>query len=148
MSTEPESPASYYSLLYASTLVIDLHGEGRHQKISNFLARINRRNLLAGLTGLLVFSDARLLHALEGERAAVQAFFQRVLQDQRHVDAHLLAAQFSTTRRFDQCGVHYVGQNPGLKSCLAAHGVTPPARGKMLDFMVELALENAALTGA
>jgi hypothetical protein len=43
-----------------------------------------RNNMLAGITGMLLYKDGNFLQVLEGEKSAVKALFEKVSRDPRH----------------------------------------------------------------
>jgi hypothetical protein len=128
---------SFYNLLYASNVQIGTHFDD-----------VFPGDQQAGMTGLLVFSDDRVVQTLEGERGAVQAMFQRIQLDKRHTHVQLLAAQFSTARRFKHNHTMYVGNDAALRQRFGQTETAKLTDSTLCDFMMQLAHADAATESA
>jgi len=83
-------------LIYLSELV------GRDEtSLGPILSASVRRNTADDITGMLLYSQGTFLQVLEGEEAAVQATYQRIVQDRRHHNTVLLSNETITQRQFD-----------------------------------------------
>lgn len=82
-------------LIYLSELV------GRDEtSLGPILSASVRRNTAADITGMLLYSQGTFLQVLEGEEAAVEATYQRIVQDRRHHNAVLLSSEPIAQRQF------------------------------------------------
>jgi hypothetical protein len=68
--------------------------------IKDILGASQRNNLLAGVTGSLCLNNGIFLQQLEGDRAAVNALYHRLLKDIRHRDTAVLDFCEIPHRRF------------------------------------------------
>lgn len=66
----------------------------------NLLNKARQKNLSLGVTGLLLYKDGDFIQLLEGERDAVKALYQTILQDRRHRGATLILEEEAETRLF------------------------------------------------
>lgn len=69
-----------YFLVYLSTATA-LFSE---DALEDILQTSRRNNATNNITGLLLYHDGAILQVLEGEQAAVENLFQRLLLDNRH----------------------------------------------------------------
>jgi hypothetical protein len=53
-------------------------------QLQELLATSHTRNALLGVTGILFYGNERFVQVLEGEKAAVQALYDRIRRDPRH----------------------------------------------------------------
>lgn len=70
--------------------------------LKNILAASQRNNQRAGITGMLCLSSGFFLQQLEGDCAAVNALYHRILLDPRHRDPAILDFSEITARKFAQ----------------------------------------------
>ena len=77
-------------LIYISENQIDPARGSVVRQLGTILSASNRNNSALGITGALVFDDRWFLQALEGERRAVWATFERIGEDERHAGTHLI----------------------------------------------------------
>ncbi len=68
--------------------------------IKDILAASRRNNTRLGVTGALCLNNGIFLQVLEGDRAAVNALYHRILRDERHRDPAVLDLQEIDARRF------------------------------------------------
>lgn len=68
--------------------------------IKDILATSHRNNARAGITGVLCLNNGIFLQQLEGDRAAVNALYHRLLKDTRHQDSAVLDFGEIAHRRF------------------------------------------------
>lgn len=52
--------------------------------LADILRSSRRRNAAAGVTGVLLYTEGRVMQALEGPQEAVEATFARIRADRRH----------------------------------------------------------------
>ena len=68
--------------------------------IKDILASSARNNAALGITGSLCLSNGIFLQQLEGDRAAVNALYHRILLDKRHKEPAILDFNEIVSRRF------------------------------------------------
>lgn len=83
-------------LLYASRAAEGMNAE---QLLSIFRTS-KASNPQHGVTGVLCHSEGLFMQVLEGGRSAVNALYNQIASDPRHVDVVLLAYEEITERRF------------------------------------------------
>ena len=77
-------------LVYFSENQLDALRGSVVRHLSDILSASNRNNLASQITGALIFDDMWFLQALEGERQAVWAKFERIREDERHAGVVLV----------------------------------------------------------
>ncbi|MEP7705499.1 BLUF domain-containing protein [Paraglaciecola sp. 25GB23A] len=91
-------------LIYVSTL-----SEGFNQSLLENILDVSRRNNSKNkLTGMLCFHQKFFLQCLEGPRANVNSTYNRILNDKRHENAHILDFQEIDERVFASWAMAYV----------------------------------------
>lgn len=93
---------SLVQLIYVSDLVGDNEGE-----IARILETSVRRNKDNDITGMLLYSRGNFLQVLEGEKEAVDATYQRIVQDPRHRNSILLTEEPVAERHFANWSMGY-----------------------------------------
>lgn len=78
-------------------------------EIEIILEASRRNNALVGVTGALMFSLGHFAQVLEGSQAAIESTFERIQQDKRHGDVHLLDFRAAPARRFQNWSMAFVG---------------------------------------
>ena len=68
-----------------------------------------RNNAAHGLSGILLATEREFLQVLEGESLAVAETYQRISQDTRHRDLHVIADHVVPDRLFGQWAMHDIG---------------------------------------
>jgi hypothetical protein len=68
--------------------------------VKDILQSSARNNQAAGITGALCLSNGIVLQQLEGDRAAVNALYHRILKDPRHKDPAILDFSEIVSRQF------------------------------------------------
>ena len=77
--------------------------------IKDILGASQRNNARAGITGALCLNHGIFLQQLEGDRAAVNALYHRLLKDTRHRDTAVLDFGESPYRRFSSWSMGLLG---------------------------------------
>ena len=85
-------------------------------EVEQILVTSRRNNIMADITGALMFSSGFFGQVLEGPRPAVEATFERIQQDFRHADVSLLEFRSVAARTFEDWAMAYVGQDEEVKS--------------------------------
>ncbi|MDB5622601.1 MAG: blue light sensor protein [Devosia sp.] len=99
-----------YRLVYYSANRLNGTAEQKEADIDTILARSRRNNDSVGVTGALTFSDGYFAQVLEGPQGAVEVTFERIQQDGRHSDVHLLEFVPIADRTFSNWSMAYVGK--------------------------------------
>lgn len=92
-------------LLYVSTAASTL----AYQDLVAMLRHASQRNDEFDITGLLVYGNGLFLQALEGERAAVNRLYNRIVADARHAECTLLLAESIERRAFADWSMKLIG---------------------------------------
>ena len=112
-------------LVYASRAVEPVSAE-----VMNAILRHSRQhNPAHGITGVLCCSGGVYLQALEGDRAAVNRLYARIVADARHREVELLAYDSIIERRFASWAMGQVPLsrlNPALLLKYSASAVLDP----------------------
>ncbi|MFN7152427.1 MAG: BLUF domain-containing protein [Acidovorax sp.] len=77
--------------------------------VKDILAASQRNNARAGVTGALCLNHGIFLQQLEGDRAAVNALYHRLLKDSRHKDTAVLDFAEIPHRRFSSWSMGLLG---------------------------------------
>ncbi|MEM7412304.1 MAG: BLUF domain-containing protein [Myxococcota bacterium] len=87
MDEQPEEERDpVFTLVYASAATREMTPED----LAEILAAARKNNRPAGVTGMLLYHEGSFLQALEGDRAVVEALYERIEEDPRHSDAMIL----------------------------------------------------------
>lgn len=92
-------------LIYASRVTANVS----HADVKNILQKSQANNVRVGITGALCFTGNIFLQCLEGDRAAVNALYHRLLSDPRHNDAAVLVLDEISKRDFVEWSMGYLG---------------------------------------
>lgn len=93
----PAPEAGVYHLLYCSQAV---HVFGEEQ-LADLMESSLAWNDGCNITGLLCYGNGHFVQVLEGEAAAVEDLFSRIMLDRRHHQVHVLSRGVGSARRFD-----------------------------------------------
>lgn len=88
--------AELYCLLFTSIARDDIDDVALH----DLLVESAQNNAKNKLTGLLVYRDGVFLETLEGDRTDVYKAYDRIMDDDRHLDVTLLELEPIDERRF------------------------------------------------
>ena len=77
--------------------------------VKDILGASQRNNTRAGVTGALCLNNGIFLQLLEGDRAAVNALYHRLLKDTRHKDTAVLDFGEIPHRRFTSWSMGLLG---------------------------------------
>ena len=98
--------------------------------LKQVLAVSRRNNARAGLSGLLIFHEGRFFQVLEGEPAALQPRYARILQDPRHQNVSVVQDGPAQERAFGRWKMGF--RRPGdldaslRDSVLSIYDLVPP----------------------
>ena len=85
-----------YALVYVSSESFRISD----QDLEDLLRQSRRNNLVADITGLLLFKDGNFMQLLEGTEAAVRSAFEKIKIDVRHRSVRVLMAEETDHRAF------------------------------------------------
>ncbi len=94
-----------YRLIYRSHAEEDVLG---NQALAELEAKCVEKNLEYGLTGMLILSGERFLQVIEGEIAALNHCYARIVADNRHRDVQLLSYEAIQTPSYDSWSMRLV----------------------------------------
>jgi hypothetical protein len=118
-----------YEVLYVSTLA----PQAPITAISDIIGRARPKNLVRGITGVLVFDGMRFCHAVEGPQLEVLTLMEEIRDDERHTDIRVLHHGQLPERRFARFRLGYTPEDdPDALLQLAA---LEPAQEIMEQFL-------------
>lgn len=85
-------------LIYAS---VARPGIG-YDDFCRILASADAYNEKNGISGILCYSGGAFLQALEGDRAAINRLYNKIVKDERHTSTEILSCSPVTTRSFTE----------------------------------------------
>lgn len=88
--------------------------------LETILLTSRRRNMAAGVSGLLVFDGRRFLQALEGDAEAVESAFRRISADPRHRAVVTLSRRDVAARDFGDWAMASQASRPVADGGIAA----------------------------
>jgi hypothetical protein len=109
---------SLFRLAYVSTSMLANDPREREQ-IADILLTARTRNAEAKITGALLATDKNFAQVLEGERAAVQATYDRIARDPRHVGIVPVLMQPIEARQFPEWSMAYIGPSQSAEVAVA-----------------------------
>jgi hypothetical protein len=85
-------------------------------ELAELLKKSRPSNERAGLTGMLLHcdSDGGFFQVLEGETAALDQLYQKILLDKRHAHVTLILREPIATRSFSEWSMGFSGVSPGM----------------------------------
>lgn len=136
----------YVRLVYASRATFPpiREGAGIHPEVARILVQSRRNNSRQRIGGGLYFADGSFFQCLEGREAEVDALYERLAEDPRHREIHLLDRRLIDEPAFGDWAMKHVPHAPEVQQLLARHGRSgfephsfPPT---LVDAMVNLLL--------
>jgi len=131
------------SLLYVSQSALSPWHE--RSQVEDILTVARSRNRQLGVTGALVFTQARFAQVLEGPKTSIDELMASILRDERHRDVEVVLTEDIPERRFPSWSLAYSGSSkyvdrhikPLLQHEMSPADVHERAR-KLSDIMVQL----------
>ncbi len=136
-----------YRLVYYSENRISSSKLAR--EIETILVASRRNNVLVGISGALMFSEGHFAQVLEGDQAAIESTFERIQQDRRHGNVHLLEFSPAATRGFQTWSMAFIGSrepvSPEVRDIAIRSGFDPRRLdgGELFERLVQLLTEPA-----
>ena len=125
-------------LVYASKATFcDQHVGARHQKVDEIIRQAQARNIQDGITGVLCFDNGCFFQAFEGERDAVEALYDRILEDERHRHVWLLWKRPVVQRLFDKWSMKYINVDAYIHKILTRERLTKFDPHRFSDPLIE-----------
>jgi len=84
----------------------------QEHEIPDLLKQIRPDNAKHGITGMLIYTGSAFLQVLEGEHAGVNALFDRILRDRRHVRITSILHETLAQRQFNDWTMDFVTVDP------------------------------------
>ncbi len=106
-----ESASGLRRLLYVSHSRLAGDAASVAAALADILAVARRRNAELGVTGALMLCNGRFAQALEGPGAAVQAVFDSIATDPRHVRVTIAEDGPVSVRAFPAWSMAYAGED-------------------------------------
>lgn len=98
-------------------------------EIEAILAASRKNNVLVRISGALMFNSGYFAQVLEGTQPAIESTFERIQQDQRHGNVHLLEFAAAPTRSFQTWSMAFIGLpdnvSPSLSTVASRSGFDP-----------------------
>jgi hypothetical protein len=91
--------------------------------VREILAKSQDNNVRNNVTGFLIFDKASFVQVLEGETAAVEDTYARILGDTRHADITLVATRVIEARDFPEWSMGGFLRNPEVQHIYVRHDV-------------------------
>ncbi len=137
-------------LVYYSRNMLKDDDKGQLQLLREILATARRKNVEGDVTGYLIFDRAWFIQILEGDRAQVQATYQRIARDPRHTNVTLLDTKPIKARTFRSWSMGGAMRNLDQQEVFLSHGIAGDLDPTKLTAakIVALATDLAALSGA
>lgn len=92
--------------------------------VREILTRSQNNNFHNNVTGFLIFDKISFVQVLEGERAAVEDTYARILGDTRHADITLVATREIDARDFPEWSMGGFLRDPEVQHIYTRHDVT------------------------
>ncbi|WP_373519005.1 BLUF domain-containing protein [Pricia sp.] len=85
-------------------------------EIDEILVTSRARNAKSGITGCLVYYNRRFIQILEGNQRTIQELYQKIENDDRHVQVRIIAENAVEKRTFPDWGMAYFPIDEGSVS--------------------------------
>jgi hypothetical protein len=102
-----------HTLLYISRNLIE--DAMLETEVRQILEASRRRNATLGITGALLFSPDTFVQVIEGPQPVVQALYDRVRQDPRHMECIVLADRAIEARQFGEWSMAFAGRRDDIR---------------------------------
>ena len=131
-------------LMYASRAVEAMRPETLHA----ILKKSNLHNPGTGVTGVLCFCGDNFLQVLEGGRSQVNALYNRIARDPRHVDVEILSFEEIDERSFSSWSMGQANLSRLNPALLLKYSATAALDPYTMSAKVSLALLNELVATA
>lgn len=95
------------TLLYVSKSLVPQ--DGAQRQVDAIVGSARARNAALGVTGVLIFTEARFAQVLEGPAEAVETLMERIRADPRHEQVTIVSDGPLERRRFPGWSMGYSG---------------------------------------
>lgn len=100
------------------------HGKGVDPGVARILAKSRSNNRKNDLVGVLYFGDGCFFQCLEGEEAAVDRLYAKILQDPRHKDLKIISRKAIEERSFGDWSMKYVPVELAMTALLQSRAMS------------------------
>ena len=94
----------FQQLIYQSSATVAITA---HQ-LELLLPAWRADNHAAGISGVLLYGEEGIMQIIEGEPNVIHALYQRIAQDVRHFNVHIVADGLVSHRAFEQWSMGFV----------------------------------------
>lgn len=94
--------------------------ERLENEIESILTASRKNNVLVGISGALMFNKGYFAQVLEGAQPPIESTFERIQQDRRHGNVHLLEFVEAPTRSFQTWSMAFIGLSDNTSPALSA----------------------------
>ncbi len=105
MQTDQQS--TFYRLIYQSRSTLAGKQDLQIEAIQDILRHARRRNIMCGVSGILLYNQLEYFQVLEGSKAAVNLIFRSILHDRRHTNVVTLQRGPASSRIFHSWSMAY-----------------------------------------
>ena len=130
-----------YRLAYVSRSALEGDAVQVDASLAAILATSRRNNADAGVSGALLFSAGWFAQVLEGDWDGVQATFERIQCDPRHLDTVVLQAGPVAELEFADWAMAYTGKRDDARPLLTALSGPPSGIGRGADQILAIMRE-------
>ncbi len=117
-------------------------------RIPQMAAQSRDRNIMAGVTGVLVFDGHSFFQTLEGELGSISEMFHRILQDWRHQDVVPFGVSQIEARRFPDWQLQLIMPEHWSNSAMPALSRADLCSPDQIHSLHQQILQNAELKAA
>ncbi len=130
-------------LIYASRSKSDPYGHavGASSEVAGIVSQAQRNNHALAIGGVLCFGDGHFFQCLEGERATVEALYDRIEKDPRHDNVALLRKELVLHRQYRRWSMKFLGVDQSIRSFLAEAELNRFDPRKLDDSSIDRLLE-------
>jgi hypothetical protein len=108
-----------YRILYCSRNDIQSSPDHQLAEIRKILVSARSNNAVCGITGALLFNAGCFAQVLEGPLQQVEATFEKIQRDLRHIDVTVLEASYVAQREFPDWSMAFSGSVQGESTAFA-----------------------------
>jgi len=112
--------------------------------LSNILKTAQKHNAAANITGTLICREDLYLQLLEGDRANVEALYEKIKRDDRHADATILLQETAAQRLFPMWAMRHDPAKSWMwtREQVSQGAVEAATRDEVLAIFVRLVAEQ------
>ena len=104
----PNRRCRLYRLTYESKAMLSRMSKARSAALQDILKTARRRNILHGVSGVLLYNQNSFFQILEGNKKEVEEIFSSIFCDIRHTDIRVSERKFVESRIFHSWSMAYL----------------------------------------